>query len=465
MELIFTPLIKYDKADESKAAQIETDINILPSSLDADKELESKSRKTNDEVSIEKTKVNEKEDFNEEEPIGEQTSRVGSLRSSNKPRSSISAIATQLSSKRRSMSTNKQTTNSLNKSASQTTLTDEQTALAKSNLLVSCATNESGSPKSEEKKLDTGLLSIIKSEPVQISASSTIPSSELDKQTSLTDENLVISTRSTRNQETNAPFSSSSTSSSMSNNSFSSKFEDEKAYKAWKKAIMLVLNNISCHKHATIFMQPVRDDIAPGYSNVVFRPMDLTTIKKSIENGTIKSTKMFQRDIMLMFTNAIMYNSSNHDVHKISVEMYKEVLHDVEQLLNAQEVLNDENKPIRFKDKRSSTASDRGMVGNELERNESIESEAVIGILMKPQRKSSQNLVKDDPAETASISSSTSIPLNAKNKNSSPALTVTSSATNSKKRRPSSTESAQPSKQDQQLTSQPKAKKRRRSGR
>ena len=173
---------------------------------------------------------------------------MGSLRSSNKPRSSISAIATQLSSKRRSMSTNKQTTNSLNKSASQTTLTDEQTALAKSNLLVSCATNESGSPKSEEKKLDTGLLSIIKSEPVQISASSTIPSSELDKQTSLTDENLVISTRSTRNQETNAPFSSSSTSSSMSNNSFSSKFEDEKAYKAWKKAIMLVLNNISCHK-------------------------------------------------------------------------------------------------------------------------------------------------------------------------------------------------------------------------
>ncbi len=77
-------------------------------------------------------------------------------------------------------------------------------------------------------------------------------------------------------------------------------------------------------------MQPVRDEIAPGYSNVVFRPMDLTSIKKNIENGTIKSTKVFQRDIMLMFTNAIMYNSSNHDVYKISIEMYKEVLNDVE---------------------------------------------------------------------------------------------------------------------------------------
>ena len=54
------------------------------------------------------------------------------------------------------------------------------------------------------------------------------------------------------------------------------------------------------------------------------------TIKKNIENGSIKSTVEFQRDIMLMFTNAIMYNSSNHDVHKISLEMYKEVLNDSE---------------------------------------------------------------------------------------------------------------------------------------
>jgi bromodomain-containing protein 8 len=77
-------------------------------------------------------------------------------------------------------------------------------------------------------------------------------------------------------------------------------------------------------------MHPVRDDIAPGYSNVVKRPMDLSTIKKNIEAGSIKSTIEFQRDVMLMFTNAIMYNSSNHDVHKIAIEMYKEVLTEIE---------------------------------------------------------------------------------------------------------------------------------------
>jgi hypothetical protein len=106
-----------------------------------------------------------------------------------------------------------------------------------------------------------------------------------------------------------------------------------------------------------VFTHAVKDEIAPGYRNVVYRPMDLSTIKKNIENSTIKTTKEFQRDIMLMFTNAIMYNSSNHDVYKIALEMYKEVIYNVE-LLNTQENMN-ESKPSRFKDSRASTTSDR----------------------------------------------------------------------------------------------------------
>jgi len=69
--------------------------------------------------------------------------------------------------------------------------------------------------------------------------------------------------------------------------------------------------------------------------------MDLLTIKKNIENGvrnvlwifilnmfffseiiiafillfqTIRTTSEFQRDMMLMFQNALMYNSADHDV-------------------------------------------------------------------------------------------------------------------------------------------------------
>jgi hypothetical protein len=107
-------------------------------------------------------------------------------------------------------------------------------------------------------------------------------------------------------------------------------------------------------------MFPVKDDIAPGYSQIVYKPIDLTTIKKNIENGLTRTTKEVQRDILLMFTNAIMYNSSNHDVHKIAREMYKEVIHHIE-LLNSRENLNNDSvpiKPSRSKETRLSVTSD-----------------------------------------------------------------------------------------------------------
>jgi bromodomain-containing protein 8 len=58
--------------------------------------------------------------------------------------------------------------------------------------------------------------------------------------------------------------------------------------------------------------------------------MDLSTIKKHVESGMIRTTSEFQRDMMLMFTNAIMYNSSNHDVFKMAKEMYDDVMTHIE---------------------------------------------------------------------------------------------------------------------------------------
>ena len=66
------------------------------------------------------------------------------------------------------------------------------------------------------------------------------------------------------------------------------------------------------------------------YLSFSYRPKDLSTIKRHIENGTIRTTVEFQRDMMLMFTNAVMYNSSNHDVYKMAVEMYDDVMQHIE---------------------------------------------------------------------------------------------------------------------------------------
>ncbi|ESO93096.1 hypothetical protein LOTGIDRAFT_85335, partial [Lottia gigantea] len=112
--------------------------------------------------------------------------------------------------------------------------------------------------------------------------------------------------------------------------------EDEKAYKIWKKSIMLVWRTAANHKYANVFTHPVTNEIAPGYLNVVHRPMNLTQIKRNIESGVIRTTTEFQRDMMLMFTNAIMYNSSDHNVYKMAVEMYDDVMESIEQFVSTQ---------------------------------------------------------------------------------------------------------------------------------
>ncbi|XP_039632346.1 bromodomain-containing protein 8 isoform X1 [Polypterus senegalus] len=159
--------------------------------------------------------------------------------------------------------------------------------------------------------------------------------------------------------------------SSPASSQFSMCSEDQEAIQAqkiWKKAIMLVWRAAANHRYANVFLQPVTDDIAPGYHSIVHRPMDLSTIKKNIENGLIRTTAEFQRDIMLMFQNAVMYNSSDHDVYHMAVEMQRDVLEQIQQFLATQLIMQTSEsgisaKSLRGRDSaRKQDASDKDSV-------------------------------------------------------------------------------------------------------
>ncbi|XP_056267605.1 bromodomain-containing protein 8-like isoform X2 [Pseudoliparis swirei] len=130
--------------------------------------------------------------------------------------------------------------------------------------------------------------------------------------------------------------------SSPASSQFSVCSEDHEAlqaHKIWKKAIMLVWRAAANHRYANVFLQPVTHEIAPGYHSIVQRPMDLAAIKKSIETGVIRTTAEFQRDIMLMFQNAVMYNSLDHDVYHMALEMQRDVLEQIQQFLATQLIM------------------------------------------------------------------------------------------------------------------------------
>ncbi|XP_053669660.1 bromodomain-containing protein 8 [Anopheles nili] len=83
---------------------------------------------------------------------------------------------------------------------------------------------------------------------------------------------------------------------------------EDRDHRAWKKSIMAVYSKISGLKNAAAFQKPLSEEQT---SEFIYRPMDLAQIKRNIENGNIRTTAEFQRDIMLMCTNAVMLNRSD----------------------------------------------------------------------------------------------------------------------------------------------------------
>ncbi|KAK7068102.1 Bromodomain-containing protein 8, partial [Halocaridina rubra] len=127
-----------------------------------------------------------------------------------------------------------------------------------------------------------------------------------------------------------SPFISESAPTSPASTHYGDDPESERAYKSWKKPIMILWNEIAGHRCASIFLRPISDEQVPGYRSVVYRPMDLQTIKRNIESGIIRNTAEFQRDMMLMFLNATMYNTSDHNVHQMARHMMKDTISTIE---------------------------------------------------------------------------------------------------------------------------------------
>ncbi|KAG2088476.1 uncharacterized protein F5147DRAFT_726828 [Suillus discolor] len=95
-------------------------------------------------------------------------------------------------------------------------------------------------------------------------------------------------------------------------------------HKRFQAVIYLLHSQISQHRNGNIFHNPIKPTEAPDYHDIIKRPMDLKTIKARIKDGVIRTSRDFQRDVYLMFANAMMYNRPGSDIALMAEEMMLE---------------------------------------------------------------------------------------------------------------------------------------------
>ena len=91
--------------------------------------------------------------------------------------------------------------------------------------------------------------------------------------------------------------------------------------KRFQNVIGMLHSTISQHRYGNIFHNPIKKSEAPDYHDIVKRPMDLKTIKARVKDGVTSNSLEFQRDVYLMFANAMMYNRPGSEIYNMAEEV------------------------------------------------------------------------------------------------------------------------------------------------
>jgi bromodomain-containing protein 7/9 len=76
-----------------------------------------------------------------------------------------------------------------------------------------------------------------------------------------------------------------------------------------KKIITSALSALKDADPQSLFLNPVSDAIAPGYSNIIKHPMCVKTMESKLDS--YRSLQEWERDVQLMYRNCITYNAGN----------------------------------------------------------------------------------------------------------------------------------------------------------
>eukprot|EP01041_Mallomonas_annulata_P002458 gene2458-4777_t len=93
--------------------------------------------------------------------------------------------------------------------------------------------------------------------------------------------------------------------------------------------LLSVVNKMKRSRHAKLFLFPVDVSAAPGYTDIVKKPMDLHTIEQNIHNGMYRGDagsgggdiSALSKDMALIWNNCLQYNDPDSDIAHSALEL------------------------------------------------------------------------------------------------------------------------------------------------
>ncbi|GAB4853017.1 hypothetical protein Ancab_017206 [Ancistrocladus abbreviatus] len=76
-----------------------------------------------------------------------------------------------------------------------------------------------------------------------------------------------------------------------------------------KKLLLFILDRLQKKDTYGVFAEPVDPEELPDYHDVIEHPMDFSTVRKKLTSGTYANLEQFERDVFLICSNAMQYNS------------------------------------------------------------------------------------------------------------------------------------------------------------
>lgn len=91
-------------------------------------------------------------------------------------------------------------------------------------------------------------------------------------------------------------------------------FQKNLQNKSWRQIAVIITEQFIQDPTCNAFKQPVDEikDQAPDYYITIKEPMDLSTLKAELINGTIENKKCFIKKLLTIWRNAQQYNSASH---------------------------------------------------------------------------------------------------------------------------------------------------------